>query len=170
MLGRTMMTARRHVVAHHPADRLRPLPIDIAFMGPGHQRQPLATRLAAAPHPDARTVIASRDTSLTIRIGAAVDRIVDHTVDGRIAGPSPGDIAVVAPCRQIKLMFLEPEQRLARAAQFRDLVEDQRDRFLHPPVRVLLQSVTDLYEADGRGHNEFATSDLLVACRERTLA
>ena len=98
MLGRAMMTARRHVVAHHPADRLRPFPVDIAFMGAGHQRQPLAARLASALHPDARTVIARRDASLTIRIGAAVDRIVDHPVDGGVAGSAPGNIAVVAPC------------------------------------------------------------------------
>jgi hypothetical protein len=42
-----------------------------------------------------------------------------------------------APCRQIKPMFVEPEKRLARAAQFRDLVEDERDRLLHTPVRDL---------------------------------
>src|SRR5712691_9701867 len=170
MLGRAMMTARRHVVAHHPADRLRPFPVDIAFMGAGHQRQPLAARLAAALHPDARTVIARRDASLTIRIGAAVDRIVDHPVDGGVAGSAPGDIAVVVPRGQIKPMFVEPEERLARTAQFRDLVEDQRDRFLHTSVWVFLQSVTHLHEADGRGYDEFTTSGLLVACRERTLA
>src|SRR5450432_3643860 len=68
MLGRAMMTACRHVVAHHPADRLRPFPDDIAFMGAGHQSQPLAAWLAAALHPDARTIIARRDAGLTIRV------------------------------------------------------------------------------------------------------
>ena len=67
-------------------------------------------------------------------------------------------------------MFVEPEERLACAAQFRNLVEDKRDRLLHAPVRVFLQSVTYLHEADWRGHDEFATSGLLVARRERTLA
>ena len=67
-------------------------------------------------------------------------------------------------------MFVEPEKRLARAAQSRDLVEDERDRLLHTPVRVLLQPVTHLHEADGRGHDKFATSSFLLACRERTLA
>src|SRR6516165_6083907 len=74
MLGRAMMTARRHVVAHHPADRLRPFPVDIAFMSARHQRQPLAARHAALLHPHARTVIARCDTGLTIRINAAVDQ------------------------------------------------------------------------------------------------
>src|ERR1700676_3949520 len=144
MLGRAMMTARRHVVAHHPANRLCPLPVDIAFMGAGRQRQPLAARLAAALHLGARTIMARRGASLTIRIGTAVDRIVDHPVDGGIAGPAPGDIAVVAPCGQIKPVFVEPKEGLARTAQFRNLVEDKRDRFLYPSVGVLLQSITNL--------------------------
>src|SRR6516225_2074058 len=101
MLGRAMMTARRHVVAHHPADRLRPFPVDIAFMSAKHQRQPLAARHAALLHPHARTVIARCDTGLTIRIGAAVDRIVDHPMDGGVARPAPSDVAVVAFCGQI---------------------------------------------------------------------
>ena len=36
---------------------------------------------------------------------------------------------------------MEPKQRLSGASQFFDLVEDERDRFLHAPIRVLL--VTD---------------------------
>src|SRR5262252_5235449 len=113
MLGSAMMTARRHVVAHHPANRLRLFPVDVAFMSAGYQRQPLAAGLAACLHSHARAVIALRDTRLTIRIGTAVDRIVDHPVDGGVAGPAPIDIAVVAPCRQIKPMLDEPEERLA---------------------------------------------------------
>src|SRR5215472_2775921 len=50
------------------------------------------------------------------------------------------------------------------------LVKDKRDCFLHTPVRVLLKSVAHLHEADRRGHDEFTTSSLLVARRERTLA
>src|ERR1700757_373785 len=67
-------------------------------------------------------------------------------------------------------MLDEPEKRLARTAEFRHLVKDKRDCFLHTPVRVLLKSVAHLHEADRRGHDEFTTSSLLVACRERTLA
>src|SRR5215467_9311946 len=66
-----------------------------------HQRQPLAARHAALLHPHARTVITRCDTGLTIRIGAAVDRIVDHPVDGGVARPAPSDVAVVAFCGQI---------------------------------------------------------------------
>src|SRR5262245_60844310 len=108
MLGRAMMTARRHVVTHHLADRLRPFPVDITFMSARHQRQPLAARLAAFLHSNARTVITCRDTGLTIRIGAAVNWIVDHPVDSGITGLAPSDIAVVAPCGQIEPMLDEP--------------------------------------------------------------
>src|SRR6516164_7609601 len=67
-------------------------------------------------------------------------------------------------------MLDEPEERLAYAAKFSHLVKDKRDCFLHTPVRVLLKSVAHLHEADRRGHDEFTTSSLLVARRERTLA
>ena len=48
MLGRSVMPARRHIVADHLADRLRPLPTDVTFMGFRDQRQPFLARLAAA--------------------------------------------------------------------------------------------------------------------------
>src|SRR3954469_3308571 len=56
VLGRAMMTARGHVLAHHPADRLRTLPIDVPVVRAGLERQPFAARLAAALRPNARTV------------------------------------------------------------------------------------------------------------------
>ena len=61
-----------------------------------------------------------------------------------------------------------PLRDLVRALRGHDRAVDALP--LRPPVRVLLQSVIHLHEADGRGHDEFATSSLLVACRERTLA
>src|SRR5215213_1287454 len=54
VLGRAMMTARGHVLAHHPADRLRTLPIDVPVVRAGLERQPFAARLAAALRPNAR--------------------------------------------------------------------------------------------------------------------
>ena len=45
VLGRAVMPARRDVVADHPADRLRALPVDIAFVRAGLQRQPFGARL-----------------------------------------------------------------------------------------------------------------------------
>ena len=65
---------------------------------------------------------------------------------------------------------MEPQERLARAAQLCDLVEDQRDGLLNPPVGIFLQLDAGLHEADGRGHDEFASPRFLLSCRERTLA
>jgi hypothetical protein len=67
-------------------------------------------------------------------------------------------------------VLVEPEQRLPGAAKLLDLVEDQRDRRLNAPVRVLSVAVARLHEANRRGHDQFAPARLLVACRERTLA
>ena len=127
VLGRAMMPAGGNVAADHLADRLRLLPADIAFMGIRHQRQPFGPRLAPALLAPART-IAHRGRGLTIGIGAAVDRVLDHPVDGRIVRPPPGHIPAVPLCRQVQPMLMEPEQGLPRAAELGNLVEDQRDR------------------------------------------
>ena len=65
---------------------------------------------------------------------------------------------------------MEPQQRLARAAKFLDLVEDQRDRRLHAPIRILLEAVSGLDEADRRRDDEFAAAGFLVAGGQRALA
>ena len=46
MLGRAVMPARGEVVADHPADRLRTLPVHITLMRAGLQRQPFSARLS----------------------------------------------------------------------------------------------------------------------------
>src|SRR5205807_1559547 len=61
-------------------------------------KQTAMTAIAPALHAGARSVRARRGGSLTVRVGAAVDRIVEHPVDGGVAGAAPGDVAVVAPC------------------------------------------------------------------------
>jgi hypothetical protein len=60
-------------------------------------------------------------------------------------------------------MLVEPQQSLPRAAELGHLVEHQRDRLLNPPVRILLQPVAGLYEADRRDDEEFAPPRLFVA-------
>ena len=51
---------------------------------------------------------------------------------------------------------MEPQQRLAGAAELGHLVEHQPDRLLHAPIRILLQPVADLDEADrGGDHHLF---------------
>ena len=70
-----------------------------------------------------------------IGIGPAVDRVVDHPVDGGVVGPPPGRVPVVLLHRQIEIVLMEPAQRLPCAAKLLHLVEDQRDRLLYTPVR-----------------------------------
>ena len=91
-------------------------------------------------------------------------------MQGGVARPAPHDVAVALPRRQLQIVLVEPQQRLSRATQLLDLVEDQSDRLLHPPVRVLLQPVARLDEADRRADHELAAPRLLVADRERALA
>ena len=51
---------------------------------------------------------------------------------------------------QLEAVFVEPQQRRARAAQFGDLVEDQFDRSLYPAIEILLEMVAHLHKADRR--------------------
>ena len=123
VLGRAVMPAGGDVVADHPADRLRTLPVHITLVRAGFQRQPFGARSRAARHPHARAVVARHRTGLTIGIGTAVGRIADDAVDRRVTGPAPNDVAVASPARQIEPMLMEPEQGLPRAAKFGHLVE-----------------------------------------------
>src|SRR5690242_16376332 len=82
--------------------------------------------------------------------GAAVDRVLNHPMNGGVVRTAPGGVPIALLYRQVEAMLMEPEQRLTRAAEFQHLVEDQRDRFLHTAVWVLLIAVADLHEANGR--------------------
>jgi hypothetical protein len=113
--------------------------------------------------------IARCDSDFTIGIGAAVDRVLDYPVDGGVTRPAPGDFAVAAPRGQIKPRFVEPEQCLTGAAQFLHLIEDEGDGLLHPPVRILLQTIARLHEPHRRCNDQLAPARLLAARRERTL-
>ena len=63
---------------------------------------------------------------------------------------------------------MEP-QRLSGAAELGDLVEDQADRLLNTPVRVLLHPIAGFDEADRRGDDQLASARLLVTRRQRPL-
>src|SRR6266404_3830256 len=169
VLGRAVMAAGGNIAAHHLADRLGFLPADIAFMGVRHQRQPIAARLAANLHADARTIIARRDGRLTISIGAAVDGILDDSVDGGVVWTPPSGLAILALHWQIEIVLVEPEQRLPGAAKFQDFVEDQSDGLLYAAVRVLLVAIASLHEAHRCADDELAAACLLIAGRERAL-
>ena len=170
VLGRPMMAAGGDVIADHHSDRLGLLPADIALMCVRHQRQPFGARLAADLHADAPSAIACRHRCLTIGIGATVDRVLDHPVDRGVVRPPPGDVAGALLHRQIKIMLVEPQQRLTGAAQFLNLVEDQRDGLLHALVRILLIAITGLHETHRCPDDELSAARLLVAGRERALA
>src|SRR6202163_2448294 len=171
VLRRSVMSACGHVVVHHLADRLRPLPADVTLMDAWDQRQPFGSRLTTAPGSDHSCfIISCRDTSLTIGVGAAVDRVVDHPVDGRIARPAPDHLAIMALGGQVQPMLDEPEQGLPDTAEFGDLVEDEDDGFLDTAIGILLEPVADLHEADRGSDDEFAAPGLLIAGRQGTVA
>lgn len=169
MLGRAVMTAGGDIAAHHLTNRLSLLPADIALMGVRHQRQPIAARLATNLHADASGIIARCDGRFTIGIGAAVDGVLDHSVDGGVVRTPPSRLAILSLHRQIEIVFVEPEQSLPGTAEFHDLVEDKADGLLHASVRVLLVAIAGLHEAHRRADDEFAAARLLIAGRKRAL-
>src|SRR5262245_54685889 len=169
MLGCSVMSAGWNVLAHHSADRLRALPIHVALMGPGLQRQPLGALLAAAMHAT-RTTMARRNAGLTISVSTTVDRVVDDAVDGTVVGSAPDGLTVVLFRREFEPMFVEPQEGLSRATEFFDFVKHQCNRLLHAPIRILLEPVAYLDVADWRSDNELSTPHLLVSCRQRSLA
>src|SRR6266704_4469445 len=170
MFGGAMMTAGGNVAADHRPDRLGLLPTDVALMGIWHQRQPVTACFAADLHAGTVGSIACRNCSLTIGIGAAVDGVLDHPVDSGIVRPPPGHIAIVLLHWQREIVLVEPEQGLAGAAPFLNLVEDQGNGVLHAKVRVLLVAIAGLHKAYRCCDHQFAAASLLVARRERTLA
>ncbi len=163
VLGRSVIPARGDVVADHRADRLCPFPADITLVRVRDQRQPLTARLAAAARSRDGQIMPRHRASFTIGVGAAVNRVLDHPVDGGIGWPSPDHIAVAAPGRQIQPMLQEPEQSLSGAAKLGHLVEDEGDGLLDAAVGILLEPVAGLHEADGGRDDQLATPRLLVA-------
>src|SRR5689334_19905862 len=125
MLGRAMMAAGWRVAADHVANRLGLFPADIALMGVRHERQPIGTCLPARLH--AGDAVACCHGRLTTSIGAAVDGVLDHSMDSGIIRSPPKRGAVLAHYREIEIMLVEPQQSLACAAEFQHLVEDQPD-------------------------------------------
>src|ERR1700733_8818642 len=153
VLRRSVMSACGHVIAHHLADRLRPLPADVTLMDVWDQRQPFGSRLTTAPWSDhvCCGIISCRDTTLTIGVGAAVDRVLDHPVDGRIVRPAPDHVAIIALGGQVQPMLDEPEQGLPDTAEFGHLVEDEDDGFLDAAIGILLEPVAGLHIAGRQG-------------------
>src|SRR5712675_378004 len=85
-----------------------------------------------------------------------------HPVDGGVVGTSPSGVPIALLHWEVEVMFVEPEQRLPRAAKLLHFVEHELDRLLNAKVRVLLVAITRLHEADRRADDEFAAASLLV--------
>ena len=85
-------------------------------------------------------------------------------MDARVAWPTPEDIAISRPRRQLESVLVKPQQGLPGATQFGDLGEYQADRFLHPPIRILLESIARLHKPNRCRHDEFAPARLLITC------
>lgn len=96
-----------------------------------------------------RAVALSASALLPLSIGASVDRILDHPVEGGVIRPSPGCLAIPLLHGKLKVLLIKPKQRLSRAAELLDFVEDQRDCRLHAPIGILLVSVAGLHEPTG---------------------
>ncbi|EHJ58127.1 hypothetical protein NSU_4905 [Novosphingobium pentaromativorans US6-1] len=67
-------------------------------------------------------------------------------------------------------MLQKPHESLTGAAKFNDFLEYQRDGFLHTAVRILLEPICDLHNADRGSNHKFAALGFLVTGRERALA
>ena len=89
MLGRAVMPAGGNVAADRFTDRFRPLLAYVSFVRIRHQRQPISPRLATGLHADAIGAVSRCCRKITIGIGPAVDRVVDHPVDGGVVGTPP---------------------------------------------------------------------------------
>ena len=109
------------------------------------------------------------DPGLTIGVGAAVDRVLDHPMDGGIGWPAPDHVAIGVLGRQVQPVLEEPEQGLPGAAELGHLVEDESDGLLDTTVGVLLEPVAGLHEADRGGDDQLAATGLLVAGGQRPL-
>jgi hypothetical protein len=94
---------------------------------------------------------------------------MDRIVDGQL----PDDavtLGTIADGRQVYGFVAHPKVELVHRLHFRKLGEDERDRFLHAPVRALFDAVMADPEVSRRdGHEEFAAAGLLFDGFERAL-
>ena len=77
--------------------------------------------------------------------------------------PAPGDIAIGVPNRQVQSLLEEPYKGVPCAAEFCDLVEDERNGLLDASVGILLDPIAGFQEANRDSDNKFTTASLLVA-------
>src|SRR4051812_21112162 len=106
-------------------------------------------------------------------VGAGVNRVGQHGVEGVVDGQLPGDASALAPIpdrRQRQALVAHPEVNLPNRLQLGKLGEDERDRLLHAAVRILLDAVVVRLEvAYGDGEEELAAAGLLLEGFERAL-
>src|SRR4051794_39430813 len=96
------------------------------------------------------------------RVGAAIDRVGQHMVDGVVDRQLPHGARAVRG-RQLDPLLPQPEMNLPDALELGELAEHQADRLADPQVRIPLDPVVPgLDVADRDGEEQLAASGLLT--------
>src|SRR5258708_10146084 len=108
---------------------------------------------------------------LTVRVGAAVDRVGENTVQVGVDRTLPVDLSARTRGWKLQSMLLKPQQRLSYRADFLELVEHQQNRLLHAPIWVLLEAlILGFAKPDRYAHDQLTALGLCVPRLERTLS
>jgi len=133
------------VLGEHAQVRLEPRPVDVALVVVADQNVPVGYRPVVAGGFHRATVHQPGPPLGSAEgVGAGVDRVVQDlhdAVTGRRAPLDPSNRAVAPDHGQLQLCHTRPEEDLARAAEFPELLEHQPDRRLHPLVGIDLDPV-----------------------------
>src|SRR5260370_42495618 len=116
----------------------------MAFGGAGNQGEQFLAWLTTNAPGWQRSLVIRHARGLPVGVGAAVDRIRQEPVNRRIGWPLPAEIAVRTARWQQQIVFQEPQQRLACAAELGQLREHQPNRFLHAASGVLFPTLIGL--------------------------
>src|SRR5215472_4043061 len=135
------------IVGDHTLVPLELAPADITLVLILEQYIPFRLR-APQTAPDAlATVLDAHSAHRAAKsIGASIDGVGQDVVDGVVERQPPGD---AAPLRrrmacdgQRNALVSQPHVHLTNAVEFSKLGKDQAQSFLHPLVRILLDSIT----------------------------
>src|SRR3954449_5429620 len=150
-------------------------PANVALMVVQDQSFPGAAVLAKAAHdPLAAGLEGDAAAGAPEGVGAGIDRVRQHVVQGVVDRQLPRDAATfqaVADGGQRQALLAHPKENLPDRLQFGELGEDERDRLLDAPIRVLLDAVVrDLQVTDRDGEEELAAARFLLQGFEGALA
>src|SRR6266536_4327792 len=105
-------------------------PVDEALMVVGEQHGPLRSwQLANALLARAGGIENDLVTALAIRVGARVDRIREHMIDGDVAGVDPAHTAAIAGLhRERQALSAQPQPDTAHRSELGEAREHGADR------------------------------------------